>query len=73
MYSSPLSIAITYLCGRIQQRIRSDPDGGPESGALSLEWVVIAVILVGAAATLAVFLTKELGVWENQIPQAPGG
>ena len=73
MYSSPLSLAIGYLCGRIQQRIRSAPDGSPESGALSLEWVVIAVILVGAAATLAVFLTKELGVWENQIPQAPGG
>jgi hypothetical protein len=40
----------------------------PELGALSLEWVAIAIILVAAALALATFLTGKLGALESLIP-----
>jgi hypothetical protein len=42
--------------------------GDPESGALSLEWVAIAVVLVAAALALATFLAGKLGALESLIP-----
>jgi hypothetical protein len=43
-------------------------ESDPESGALSLEWVAIAVVLVAAALALAVFLGGKLGALESLIP-----
>jgi hypothetical protein len=40
----------------------------PEAGALSLEWVAIAIVLVAAALALAVFLRGKLGALESLIP-----
>lgn len=72
MYSNPLLLGISYLVDRIQRRVRSGPDGDPESGALSLEWIVIATLLVIAAVAVGAFITTQLGVWEGQVPQGPG-
>jgi len=42
--------------------------GDRELGALSLEWVAIAIVLVTAALALAAFLTGKLGDLEKLIP-----
>jgi len=42
--------------------------GDRELGALSLEWVAIAIVLVAAALALATFLTGKLGDLEKLIP-----
>jgi len=50
---------------------RSALDGHPESGALSLEWIVIASLLVVAAVAAGVFFKNIIGTWENQVPTGP--
>jgi hypothetical protein len=52
------------LCERLRVLRTHDP----ESGALSLEWVAIAIVLVTAAIALATFLTAKLGALESLIP-----
>ncbi len=42
--------------------------GDPESGALSLEWIVIAGILVVAAVAAGAFFTSQISTWEHKIP-----
>jgi len=42
----PLWVAVRYLLDRAWCRARAALDGNPESGALTLEWLVIAGILV---------------------------
>jgi hypothetical protein len=42
--------------------------GDLDRGALSLEWVAIAIVLVTAALALATFLTGKLGDLEKLIP-----
>jgi hypothetical protein len=64
----PLLLAVRYLLDRAYCRARAALDGNPESGALTLEWLVIAFILVGAAATAAVFLKGKIAEWEHKIP-----
>jgi len=49
-------------------RIASVRSGDLERGALSLEWVAIAIVLVTAALALATFLTGKLGDLEKLIP-----
>ena len=58
----------SYLAGRARQRARSALDGNPESGALSLEWIVIAGIVVIAAVAAGAFFTSRITTWENKIP-----
>jgi hypothetical protein len=64
----PLWVAVSYLLGRARHRVRAALDGHPESGALTLEWLVIAGILVGAAALTATFLRSKISEWEGKIP-----
>jgi hypothetical protein len=65
---SPLVLCVTYLITRARQRARSARDGDPESGALSLEWIVIAGILVVAAVAAGAFFTSQISTWESKIP-----
>ena len=65
---SPLLLCVTYLISRARQRARSAGDGHPESGALSLEWIVIAGILVIAAVAAGVFFTSKISSFEAKIP-----
>jgi hypothetical protein len=64
----PLWINLMYLLGRARCRARAALDGNPESGALTLEWLVIAGVLVIAATGLTVWLTGKVGEWEKKVP-----
>jgi hypothetical protein len=64
----PMWLAVRYLMDRARCRARAALDGHPESGALTLEWLVIAGILVGAAALTATFLRSKIAEWEGKIP-----
>ncbi len=64
----PLWVAVRYLLDRARCRARAALDGNPESGALTLEWLVIAGILVAAAGITAVFLRGKIREWEGKIP-----
>jgi hypothetical protein len=65
---SPLWITVICLADRARCRWRAALDGNPESGALTLEWIVIAGILVVAASALTVFLTTKVKEWESLVP-----
>jgi hypothetical protein len=56
-----------YLMDRARCRARAALDGNPESGALTLEWLVIAGILVAAAGATAAWLTGAIGGFEGKI------
>jgi hypothetical protein len=67
MQTDPAVMALRHLITGLRLRIaatRSDR----ELGALSLEWVAIAIVLVTAALALAAFLTGKLGDLEKLIP-----
>ena len=61
-------ITAMYLRERACRRIRTALDGESEIGALTLEWIVIAGILVAAAVTLTAFLTGKIKQWESSVP-----
>jgi hypothetical protein len=61
-------MALVYLMRQIRLRIAAVRSGDLEVGALSLEWVAIAIVLVTAALALATFLTGKLGALEKLIP-----
>jgi hypothetical protein len=65
---NPLWLAIGYLLGRARSRARSALGGDPESGALTLEWIVIAGILVAAAVAAGVFFVGKIKQYESNIP-----
>jgi hypothetical protein len=65
---SPFLLYASYLIARARQRARSAGAGHPESGALSLEWIVIAGILVVAAVAAGAFFTSQISSWESKIP-----
>ena len=63
----PDVIVIRYLASRLRMRLAAIRSGELERGALSLEWVAIAIVLVAAALALATFLTGKLGALEKLI------
>jgi hypothetical protein len=58
---------VRHLITRLRIRTAA-ARGDRELGALSLEWVAIAIVLVAAALALATFLTGKLGDLEKLIP-----
>jgi hypothetical protein len=68
MQTDPRLTAICYLVTRLRARVGAVKSGDPEAGALSLEWVAIAIVLVTAALALAAFLAGKLGALESLIP-----
>jgi hypothetical protein len=68
MQKDPRALAVRYLITRL--RIRADVlrSADKELGALSLEWVAIAIVLVTAALALAAFLTGKISDLEKLIP-----
>lgn len=55
------------LLARAAERVADVRSNDPESGALSLEWVAIAIILVATALALGTFLSGKLGALESLI------
>jgi hypothetical protein len=68
MQTDPRVAALRYLMMQLRVRIAAVRSGDLEQGALSLEWVAIAIVLVTAALALATFLTGKLGDLEKLIP-----
>jgi hypothetical protein len=64
----PTSTAVQYLAVQVRARFARARTGAPDAGALSLEWVAIAIVLVVAALALATFLTGKLHDLEKLIP-----
>ena len=67
MYPDPVWMSVSYLIRRARQRVRGALDGHPESGALTLEWLVIAFVIVAAAAGAAAWFATKIGHWENKV------
>jgi hypothetical protein len=67
MYNDPFVVAVTYLVDRIRCRVSSASDGDPESGGLSLEWIVIASLLTIAAAAVGLFISTKITAWEGNV------
>jgi hypothetical protein len=68
MNPDPRLPALQYLITQLRVRFAAVRSGGLDRGALSLEWVAIAIVLVTAALALATFLTGKLGDLEKLIP-----
>lgn len=68
MQTDPRVAALRYLITQVRVRIAAVRSGDLEQGALSLEWVAIAIVLITAALALATFLTGKLGDLEKLIP-----
>lgn len=60
-------IAASYLAGLTQHRIRAI-FGSKDTGALSLEWIVIAVLLVAAATVAGALFTGAINAEANKLP-----
>jgi hypothetical protein len=65
---NPLWLAIGYLLSRARSRARAALGGDPQSGAITLEWIVIAGILVAAAVAAGVFFVGKIKQYESNIP-----
>ena len=68
MQNDPRITAAGYVLAKLRARLAAVRSDDPASGALSLEWVAIAIVLVTAALALATFLTGKLGTLESLIP-----
>lgn len=68
MRTDPRVMAVQYVLAKLRARLAAIGSGDPAAGALSLEWVAIAIVLVTAALALATFLTGKLGTLESLIP-----
>lgn len=68
MQKDPRALALQYLITRLRARVAAVRSGDKELGALSLEWVAIAIVLVTAALALAAFLTGKISDLEKLIP-----
>jgi hypothetical protein len=55
-----LWLAVRYLTAQAHCRAKAALRGDPQSGALSLEWIVIAVILLVAAVAAGAMFTKAI-------------
>ena len=58
----------SYLFDRARSRARAALDGNPESGALSLEWIVIAVAVAGAAAAVGALILTSINKQAAKLP-----
>ena len=68
MQTDSRAIAVHYVLAKLRARLAALRSDDPAAGALSLEWVVIAIVLVTAALALATFLTGKLSTLESLIP-----
>ncbi|MGO8960163.1 MAG: hypothetical protein ACLQFR_22745 [Streptosporangiaceae bacterium] len=64
---NPAVNILKYLGCQLRTRLTAVRSGELDRGALSLEWVAIAIVLVAAALALAAFLTGKIGALEQLI------
>jgi hypothetical protein len=63
-----LWLAMRYLTAQAHGRAKAALRGDPQSGALSLEWIVIAGLLVVAAVAAGAFFTKAIKAESAKLP-----
>ena len=61
-------LTATYLAERVRSRIRAAFGDDPDRGALSLEWIVIAVALVAAGAIAAALFNAAIRSEAGNLP-----
>jgi hypothetical protein len=61
-------LAMRYLTAQAHCRAKAALRGDPQSGALSLEWIVIAGLLVVAAVAAGAFFTKAITAESAKLP-----
>jgi Flp pilus assembly pilin Flp len=61
-------LAARYLAERAHCRARKALRGDPECGALSLEWIVIAVLVAAAAVVVGGLITTSINNEANKLP-----
>jgi hypothetical protein len=59
---------VRYLTGWVHARLQSVRDGDPQSGALSLEWIIIAVAIAGIAGVAAGIFVSKVRSDANTLP-----
>jgi hypothetical protein len=65
---SPLLVLMSYMIGRARARARAALAGEPESGALTLEWMVIAALVAAAAIAAGILFKASIGRETSQLP-----
>ena len=60
--------AASYVAERVRSRLRAAFGGHSERGALSLEWIVIAVFLVAAGGIAYAFFKGAITTEANKLP-----
>jgi hypothetical protein len=64
----PMWLIVRYLVDRARYRARCALDGHPESGALTLEWLVIGALLVAAATAAAAIFKSKVVAYAHSLP-----
>ncbi|MGO9078939.1 MAG: hypothetical protein ACLQDY_07815 [Streptosporangiaceae bacterium] len=65
---TPLLLMAGWLVDRARSRIRSALGDNPQAGALTLEWIVIAGILVAAAVAAGVVFKSAISAETAKLP-----
>jgi hypothetical protein len=60
-------VVLHYLITGLRVRLAAVRSGGTDRGALSLEWVAIAIGLVVAAVAVGAFMLSKLHTMEGNI------
>lgn len=61
-------MTLRYLVGWVQARVRSVSEGDSESGALTLEWVIIAAAIAIAAVGAVFIFGTEVTKYTSKLP-----
>ncbi len=61
-------LTASYVGEQVRRRLRAVLRDNSERGALSLEWIVIAVALFVAATAAAVIFSKAVTSYTSQLP-----
>jgi Flp pilus assembly pilin Flp len=64
----PLSLIISSLLERARSRVGAALDRRDDTGALTLEWIVIAGILVAAAVAAGVVFKNAISTELSKLP-----
>jgi hypothetical protein len=65
---SSMTTALGYLLSVVRRRGRAALGGHPESGAITLEWIVIAGILFAAAVAASTLFYHAVKTYMAKIP-----
>jgi flagellar basal body-associated protein FliL len=63
-----LWLVARYLVDRAHCRARAALRGHPEAGALSLEWIIIATLVVAAAVAVGGLITVSINKESAKLP-----